>query len=479
MSYELKLKNKTVWEFYDKHKHIKFEDINLICVNMLEKIFEASNPSLDINIASQLIESLKGLQSQVSNIQDNVSKSQIDFSTNFSLKFMEFKREYIEDLKMILSTNASEKLAPIIKEYNESLLDKTRILIGEVIPKTQESLSKNIENSIKTLHSSIQQDTTSLMKNTINKETLDDFIESLEEKFSKTIVSSQSIFNSIVSTSETRLGTRLSEIKDISKTNSLDQTHLQKNIGELLKKMENSSSKGNISENILFNVLHSLYPTAQIDSVGTTKETGDIMLIRKDKPTILFENKNYNKNTPQEEVKKFLRDVELQNCSGIMLAQHYGITNKDNFEIEMNNSNVLVYLHRVEYDADKIRAAVDIIDHFKSKIGDMEKVGGNAIHIEKEILDDINKECQLFIANKLAHIKTIKDFQQKLLAQVEDMKIPSLEHFLSKMYASSSSKDDACEYCNYVAKNARALAAHYRGCSQKKQFELTNNVVST
>jgi hypothetical protein len=446
---------------------------------MLEKIFEASNPSLDINIASQLIENIKTLQSQVSNIQDNVSKSQSDFSTNFSLKFMEFKREYIEDLKMILSTNASEKLAPIIKEYNESLLDKTRILIGEVIPKTQESLSKNIENSIKTLHSSIQQDTTSLMKNTINKETLDDFIESLEEKFSKTIVSSQSIFNSIVSTSETRLGTRLSEIKDISKTNSLDQTQLQKNIGELLKKMENSSSKGNISENILFNVLHSLYPTAQIDSVGTTKETGDIMLIRKDKPTILFENKNYNKNTPQEEVKKFLRDVELQNCSGIMLAQHYGITNKDNFEIEMNNSNVLVYLHRVEYDADKIRAAVDIIDHFKSKIGDMEKVGGNAIHIEKEILDDINKECQLFIANKLAHIKTIKDFQQKLLAQVEDMKIPSLEHFLSKMYASSSSKDDVCEYCNYVAKNARALAAHYRGCGQKKQFDITNTVVST
>jgi hypothetical protein len=446
---------------------------------MLEKIFEASNPSLDINIASQLIENIKTLQSQVSNIQDNVSKSQSDFSTNFSLKFMEFKREYIEDLKMILSTNASEKLAPIIKEYNESLLDKTRILIGEVIPKTQESLSKNIENSIKTLHSSIQQDTTSLMKNTINKETLDNFIESLEEKFSKTIVSSQSIFNSIVSTSETRLGTRLSEIKDISKTNSLDQTQLQKNIGELLKKMENSSSKGNISENILFNVLHSLYPTAQIDSVGTTKETGDIMLIRKDKPTILFENKNYNKNTPQEEVKKFLRDVELQNCSGIMLAQHYGITNKDNFEIEMNNSNVLVYLHRVEYDADKIRAAVDIIDHFKSKIGDMEKVGGNAIHIEKEILDDINKECQLFVANKLAHIKTIKDFQQKLLAQVDDMKIPSLEHFLSKMYASSSSKDDVCEYCNYVAKNARALAAHYRGCGQKKQFELTNNVVST
>ena len=474
MSYDITVRNKIIWEFYDKHKHIKFEDVSLICVNMLEKIFEASNPSLDINIASQLIENIKSLQVQVSSIQENVSKSQSDFGTNFSLKFMEFKREYIEDMKMILSTNTSEKIAPIIKQYNDSLLDKTKILINEIVPKNQESLSKNIESSIQTLHSSIHQDTSALIKSSINKDTLDDFIRSLEEKFSKTIVSSQNIFNSIVSSSETRLGASISEIKDISKTNNSDQSQLQKNIGELLKKMENSSSKGKISENILYNILHSLYPTAQIDSVGTTKETGDIILTRKDKPTILFENKNYDKNTPQEEVKKFIRDVEQQNCSGIMLAQHFGITNKDNFEIELNNSNVLVYLHRVEYDAEKIRAAVDIVDHFKSKMSDMEKVGGDAIHIEKEILDDINKECQLFIANKLAHIKTIKDYQQKLLAQVEEMKLPSLDHFLSKLYASSSSKEDTCEYCQYPAKNQRALAAHYRGCSHKKQFDLIN-----
>ena len=373
-------------------------------------------------------------------------------------------------MKMILSSNAAEKVAPIIKQYNESLLDKTRIMINEIVPKNQESLSKNIETSIKNLHSSISQDTNELMKSSVNKDTLDKFIETLEEKFSNTIVSSQNIFNSIISSSETRLENRLSEIKDISKSNNLDQGQLHKNLGELLKKMENSSSKGKLSENILCNILHSLYPTAQIDSVGTTKETGDFILIRKDKPTILFENKNYDKNTPQEEVKKFLRDVEQQNCSGIMLAQHYGITNKDNFEIEMNNKNVLVYLHRVEYDADKIRAAVDIVDHFKSKLGDMEKIGGDAINIDKDVLDDINKEYQLFTTNKLSHIKTIKDFQQKLLAQVDEMKIPSLEHYLSKLYASSLSKEDVCEYCNYVAKNPRALVAHYRGCAQKKQF---------
>ena len=66
-------------------------------------------------------------------------------------------------------------------------------------------------------------------------------------------------------------------------TNSLNNS-----VSELLRKMENSSSKGKISENIVFNVLHSLYTCSQIDPVGTTKETGDIILTRNNKPKILI-----------------------------------------------------------------------------------------------------------------------------------------------------------------------------------------------
>jgi hypothetical protein len=74
----------------------------------------------------------------------------------------------------------------------------------------------------------------------------------------------------------------------------------------------------------------------------------------------------------------------------------------------------------------------------------------------------------MFISNKLSHIKTIKDYHQRLLSQIEEIKIPSLEHYLSKLYAYSS-KEDVCEYCNYVAKNSRALTAHYRGCAERKK----------
>ena len=472
MDYSLTLNNKKVFEFYNEHKNLNFENMNILFVDILDNLLRNTNPSLDTNVAAALLDNMKALQRQVLNIKDTVEKNQTDIGTMFTLKFVDFKRDYMEDMRMILSSNANEKVAPIIKQYNETLLDKTRIMINEIIPKNQEILYKSIENTLDNLQKSINNDTNSLMKSSLTKDVLDKFTQSLDEKFSTTLINSQSMFNSIITSTEHRISNKLTEIKDASVINNSSQASLCTNVNDLLKKMENSSSKGKLSENILFNVLHSLHPTAQIESVGNIKETGDIIMRRRDKPVILFENKNYDKNVVQDEVRKFLRDVEHQNCSGIMLAQHYGIANKNNFEIEIHNNNILVYLHKVEYDADKIKAAIDIIDYFKEALGDVESGNGELVNINKETLDDINKEYQNFINNKLLHIKTIKDFQQKLIAQVEDIKIPALEHFLSKLYASSSSKENTCDYCSYVAKNIRALTAHHRGCAQKKQHDI-------
>lgn len=471
MSHSLTINNKRIFDFYDEHKNLNFENMNLILVEILENLLKNTNPTLDMNVAASLLESVKGLQGKINNIEDVMNKNLNDISNVFTLKFIDFKKEYMTDLQLILSNNANEKVAPLIKEYNESLLDKTKIMFGEIIPKNQESLYKSIEGSLRTLQESVNKDTNLLIKSSLSKEVLQDYISKLDEKFGNTLLNTQSVLNTIVSSSEQRIDQRLGEIKEISSTNSSSQTNLYANINELLKKMENSSSKGKISENLLFNVLHSLYPTAQIESVGNIKETGDILIKRRDKPVILLENKNYDRNVGQEEVRKFLRDVETQKCCGIMLAQHYGIANKNNFEIEIHNNNVLIYMHSVEYDSYKIKAAIDIVDHFKACLDDLELGTGEHISLDKEFLDDINKEYQNFANNKLTHIKTIKDTQQKLIAQVEDLKIPTLEHYLSRMYASSGAKENTCEYCNYVAKNLRALTAHHRGCALKKQHE--------
>lgn len=471
MEHTLTITNKKVWDFYNEHKNLSFENMNILFIDIIDTILRNTNPTLDANIASMLLDNIKSLQNQVTNINDKVEKNHADIATVFTMKFIDFKKDYMEDLRLIMASNTTEKVAPIIKEYNDALLDKTRIMVSEIIPKNQDILHKSIDSSLQQLQNSINHDTNALIKTTVTSDILDKFSKSLDDKFSTTLMNSQTLLNNVINSTEQRIDTRLTEIKDISTVNNNSQTSLCSNINELLKKMENSSSKGKISENILFNVLHSLYPIAQIESVGTTKETGDIILKRKDKPAILFENKNYDRNVGQEEVRKFLRDIEIQKCSGIMLAQHYGITNKNNYEIELHDNNVLVYLHNVEYNADKIKAAVDIIDHFKSCLNELEIGSGEQINISKDFLSDINKEYQNFINNKLAHIKTIKDYQQKLVSQVDDFKLPSLEHYLSRLFASSASKENTCEFCNYIAKNVRALTAHHRGCALKKQHD--------
>jgi len=492
MDYHLSFKNKKVFEFYQQHKNLDIETMNIIFIDILEWLYEDINPALTSSLASQLIENMRTLHQQMNTMNDTITRSQTDINTNFSMKFVDFKKEYIEDLKMILSNTTSEKIAPIIKQYNDSLLDKTQLIINDLIPKNNEALSREITIFMKNLHDSINIDLSKLLQQSVNKESLSKFVSTLDEKFNTTLVNSQTMMNNLITASEQRIDTRItdirnlntqnfSEIREISTINNNSQSLLQNNINDLLKKMENSSSKGKISENILYNIITPLYPTAEIKSVGNTKETGDIMLHRKDYPTILFENKNYERNVTTDEIKKFLRDIETQNCCGIMLAQHSGIANKENYQIELHNGNVVLYLHNVEYQADRIKVAVDIIDHFKSELNDF-NIQSEGLTIEKMVLDEINVEYQNFIMHKLTHIKTIKDFNQKLLSQMDDIKFPCLEQFLSKKYSTiSSSKQEICEYCKVNFKNQRALSAHYRGCLEKKNYKpseisLGNNV---
>ena len=121
MSHSLTINNKRVFDFYDEHKNLNFENMNLILVEILENLLKNTNPTLDMNVAASLLESVKGLQGKVNNIEDVMNKNLNDISNVFTLKFIDFKKEYMTDLQLILSNNANEKVAPLIKEYNESL----------------------------------------------------------------------------------------------------------------------------------------------------------------------------------------------------------------------------------------------------------------------------------------------------------------------------------------------------------------------
>jgi hypothetical protein len=312
---------------------------------------------------------------------------------------------------------------------------------------------------------------------TISPQSLQEFITTLDTKLSTSLQMSQAQTEKRIDTSIREIkassDANLGVIKELSSANQQVTCALTHSVSEVLKKMENSSAKGKISENILFSTLVSLFPCAQIDSVGTTKETGDIIITRKDRPRILIENKNWDKNVVQEEVKKFLHDVEQQNCCGLFLAQNYGIANKEDFEINIHNGNVLVYVHQAKNDPDKIKVAISIIDHLKARLDEM-SCNNSTLNVEticKERLDSINQEYQAFVAQKLSMIRHVREFQTKLCKMIEDVRLPSLEDHLSTRYATSSSKY-VCQFCEtFQAKNQQSLSAHHRGCAKKKQID--------
>jgi hypothetical protein len=489
MEYTITITNKRIFDFYNENKHLDIEDTNILFIDVIEKLSHDSRTELNDTITRQLLDNMKILYKKMDTFEESFSKIQNDINMNFVLKFNDFKHDYLEELKLIITNtnnNSSEKISSVIEKYNDILQDKTKIIINELGVKNQDVLLKEMMNYMKQLQDTINKETTILLKQQINKDTLDIFISTVEDKFSKSLINSQSLFNSLISSTEQRITSKLTdvntennkkidEIKDISISNSTIQTQLHSNVGELLRKMENSNQKGRMSENILNNILQSLYPIAQIEYVGTTKESGDILLTRKNKSCILFENKNYDSSPIGKiEIDKFIRDVEIQKCNGILLSQKSTIVNRDNYEIEIRNNKILMFIHNVEYNSDKIKVAVDIIDYLHESLISINEMNDDIdkYKIDKTVLDEINTEFQNFTINKLNHIKTIKDYNTKLLNQVDNLKFPSLEGILSKNYSISlSSKQEVCEYCGYIAKNQKALTAHLRGC--KKQHTET------
>ena len=100
------------------------------------------------------------------------------------------------------------------------------------------------------------------------------------------------------------------------------------------------------------------------------------------------------------------------------------------------------------------------------------------IHIPKDILDKVNNEYQLFLSQKNAVVDVLKDTQKKVIAQMDEIKFPFLEKYLSTKFVApvcnSGLKCDVCK--NYSANNLKALAAHKRGCLRKHPHYSRNKV---
>ena len=197
--------NKKVWDFYKSHPNIDFEHTNTLFVDLMSSLYEDMNNSLNSSVANQLFEKINGIRDEISNVNNNVLKLQSDIMINFNTKLGEFKKEYMDDVKMVLTNNTVDKLAPLMKEFNYSLLDKTHLMINELIPKHHDIIMKQIRELIQTFNTSINEDTTKLINSTITQQSLNDFVSNIETKLTNTINTSNQIVTSMISTSDQKI----------------------------------------------------------------------------------------------------------------------------------------------------------------------------------------------------------------------------------------------------------------------------------
>jgi hypothetical protein len=435
----IKITNKKVVEFYQANPNISVDHVNLLLVDMMEKMV---HDSMNTSMVSQLLERLNTIESEVKKTQESVSKT----NPELFMKLMEIKKEYMDDVRSIMNTNVSERVAPLLKEYNGHLLDKTALLF-----QTQD-LSTKLQESIRDLQKSIVEES----RKVSGQQSIQEFLQSMDQKFNTTQL--------LLTSSYEKMDSGLKEIKTAQEhqLGSVKENH--QSVQEMLRKMDNSSFKGKIGETLVFHILQRLYPSANLEFVGTTKETGDFILERRGKQKILIENKNWDTNVPRDEVEKFMRDTAIQNCCGLFLSQHTGIANKENFEINIQDGNVLLYVHHVNNDADMIKVAIDILDHFKERLDEI----GEDIEVEsipKEVLDKINENYRTVLVKKTNMIKQLKDFQTSMSKQIESIDLPDLQLYLAPRYASADNMI-YCENCAYKCKTKQGMSAHKRHCNK-------------
>lgn len=483
--YILAVDNKKIYQFYQNNPNVDFENVNLLLIDFMETIFNNMTNDLNSNINSQLLSFMKDNQARIDHISNcvkavntNVAKLADDITTNMILQMNNLKKDYINDFSQIISTSsltANEKISVLIDKSNSILVDKTTLLLNDLIPKNQDHLHERIKSSLNELHNSISKDTHKLTDNINNKEAQVEFLTNIESKLSSVIQNIQQPLYSTLAASEERLTNNMNNIKDTTNGSVAAQSKLFGELEGFLGKYKSSTHKGKFGEEELYSVLNSIYNTAEITNTTGQKATGDFIMKRTDKPDIMIENKEYNYNIPKEEISKFIRDIESLNMSGIFISQHSGIAFKKNFQIDLNNGNVLVYIQQCDYNVDKIRLAVDIIDTLSAKLKDI-TINDETITISKDILDDINADYRSFITHKESLQTILRDFTKKMNAQIDEIAVPSLDRYLEPKYAYVKDRLLKCDLCNeFCGKSKQALSAHKRGCKKKHDIHVDTN----
>ena len=156
------------------------------------------------------------------------------------------------------------------ENMNKTLTNTTVLEILDNIKSMRTDNQTNLSNTMTEIKKGLNEDIRMIMSNSMN--------ENLEPTLREKLKEQQAVLvDNVSGRLEQLFENKISGLKETTNANREIINCQNDTLNSLLKRFENSSKKGKISENLLSNVLAEVYPLAEIEDVGKTKETGDMM----------------------------------------------------------------------------------------------------------------------------------------------------------------------------------------------------------
>ena len=230
--------------------------------------------------------------SEILNVKENISQ----INNSFYIKLQENKKEIMEEYKNILFNNFSlnnDKLGSLIQQNTSQLIDKTTLLLNEVLPKSNEYQINSFKESLNNFQKTVSEDSQKIIQSINKEEQLHNFLNNFENKYNQLIQP----FCAIINSSEERLQKEISLVK-----NKQIPENLVHDLSDFFNKYKNSSHKGQLGEMQLETILNQAFPSGEVLNTTSQKASCDFRVNREHKQTILFETKDYERNVTIDEV---------------------------------------------------------------------------------------------------------------------------------------------------------------------------------
>ena len=245
----LTISNKKVIEFYEKNTSIDFENINVLMVDLFENVLQDATQNLTKTISSQILSECKENREKIIELNHNllVINTQIQkLNTDLTLKTHDVKKEYLEEMKSLLTVHTNEKIKVLLDNMNEQILDKQKILLHEFKNefKDESKISAEMENNTNRII-----DKTMLALNEVNNQSLNRITSLVEQNANHLMEKTKNIINDIIPDNQEKCTKQIQEnIRNFFTLLNEDTKKIISNNSEITTFLSKYQEKINISE---------------------------------------------------------------------------------------------------------------------------------------------------------------------------------------------------------------------------------------